>query len=155
MILNRLAHTSWSRFRHSSLDTLFQYMEKLIYRQQSNCVYHCHYHLVIVAKYRKKIFNAGVYAFFKKRVMEVQKHYPQIEILEQNHDRDQIHLLLSIPPKMRVGSAVRIIKSNTAKDLKTHFPFLKRCYLGTERVWSGGYFVSTVGTNEALIKRYI
>ena len=64
-------------------------------------------------------------------------------------------MLLSIPPKMRVGSAVRIIKSNTAKDLKTHFPFLKKYYFGTDRVWSDGYFVSTVGTNEALIKRYI
>jgi putative transposase len=108
-----------------------------------------------VTKYRKKIFNAGVYAFFKKRVMEVKKHYPQIDILEQNHDRDHIHLLLSIPPKMSVGSVVRLIKSNTARDLKKNYPFLKKCYFGTESVWSDGYFVSTVGVNEAVIKRYI
>lgn len=41
-------------------------------------------------------------------------NYPQIEFVEQNHDKDHIHLLVSIPPKMSVGSVVRIIKSNTA-----------------------------------------
>lgn len=75
--------------------------------------------------------------------------------LEQNHDKDLIHLLVSIPPKMSVGSVVRIIKSNTAKDLKKAFPFLKKCYFGTQSVWSDGYFVSTVGVNEAVIQRYI
>ena len=130
-------------------------MDKVEYYKQSNCVYHCRYHIVIVTKYRKRIFNDGVYAFFKKRILEVQKHYPQIRIMEHNHDRNHIHLLVSIPPKMSVGSAVRIIKSNTARDLKSHFPFLKKCYFGTESVWSDGYFVSTVGANEAVIKRYI
>ncbi|MBQ9035426.1 MAG: IS200/IS605 family transposase, partial [Alphaproteobacteria bacterium] len=70
------------------------------YSKQSNCVYHCHYHIVIVTKYRKKIFNAGVYGFFKKRLIEIHEHYPQIYFIEQNHDRDHIHLLVSIPPKM-------------------------------------------------------
>ncbi|MBQ9035202.1 MAG: transposase [Alphaproteobacteria bacterium] len=51
--------------------------------------------------------------------------------MEQNHDRDHIHLLVSIPPKMSVGSVVRIIKSNTARDLKKQYPFLKKCYFGT------------------------
>ena len=130
-------------------------MEQVIYRKQSNCVYHCHYHIVIVTKYRKKIFNAGVYGFFKKRLGAIHEHYPQIEFIEQNHDKDHIHLLVSIPPKMSVGSVVRIIKSNTVRDLKKTYPFLKKCYFGTESVWSDGYFVSTVGINEAVIQRYI
>ena len=87
--------------------------------------------------------------------MEIGKHYPQVEIIEQNHDRNHVHLLVSIPPKMSVGSVVRIIKSNMARDLKVHFPFLKKCYYGTESVWSDGYFVSTVGVNEAVIQKYI
>ncbi len=130
-------------------------MKEVEYRQQTNCIYHCHYHLVVVTKYRKKIFNADVYSYFKKRLMEVEKHYPQIEILEQNHDKDHIHLLVSIPPKMSVGSVVRLIKSNTARDLRAHYPFLKKCYFGTAGVWFDGYFVSAVGVNEAAIKRYI
>ncbi len=130
-------------------------MTEIKYSRQSNCVYYCHYHIVIATKYRYKIFNAGVYEFFKKRLEEIRQHYPEIYFIEQNHDKDHIHLLVSIPPKMSVGSVVRIIKSNTAKDLKKAFPFLKKCYFGTQSVWSDGYFVSTVGVNEAVIQRYI
>ena len=130
-------------------------LEDIEYRKQSNCLYHCHYHLVLVTKYRKRIFNDGIYSFFKKRIKEIGKHSPQVEIIEKNHDRNHVHLLVSIPPKMSVGSVVRIIKSNMARDLKAHFPFLKKCYYGTESVWSDGYFVSTVGVNEAVIQKYI
>ncbi|MCB1564025.1 MAG: IS200/IS605 family transposase, partial [Alphaproteobacteria bacterium] len=72
-----------------------------------------------------------------------------------NDDKDHIHLLVSIPPKMSVGSVVRIIKTNTASKLKVNFPFLKKVYWGTDSIWSGSYFVSTVGVDEAIIRRYI
>ncbi|OGY93215.1 MAG: hypothetical protein A2260_02790 [Candidatus Komeilibacteria bacterium RIFOXYA2_FULL_45_9] len=63
--------------------------------------------------------------------------------------------MVSIPPTMSVGNAVRIIKSNTAKSLKQKFPFVKEAYWGTDSVWSEGYFVSTVGINKDVIRRYI
>ena len=50
---------------------------------------------------------------------------------------------------------VRIFKTNTAKALKAQFPQLKQAYWGTESLWSAGYFASTVGVNEQLIRRYI
>lgn len=50
-----------------------------------------------------------------------------------------------------MGSVVRIIKSDTVRDLKKSYLFLKKCYFGTESVWSDGYFVSTVGINEAVV----
>ena len=78
-----------------------------------------------------------------------------ITFLEINHDKDHLHLLVSIPPTISVGKAVGIIKQNTAKDLKKKFPFLKEMYWGTESVWSEGYFVTTVGANEKVIEDYI
>ena len=125
------------------------------YKKQSNCVYLCHYHLVLATKYRRKIINKGVSEFLRKRLYEVSEHYPEIEILEYNHDKDHIHVLLSLPPKMSVGDAVRIIKTNMARKLKIEFPFLKKVYWGTDSIWSGSYFVSTVGVSEAVIRRYI
>ena len=56
---------------------------------------------------------------------------------------------------MSVGSVVRIIKTNTARNLKEQFPFLKKVYWGTDGIWSEGYFASTVGLNEAVLKKYI
>jgi putative transposase len=72
-----------------------------------------------------------------------------------NHDKDHIHLLVSIPPTMSVGRAVGIIKQNTARNLKQKFPFLKQVYWGTDAIWSEGYFVSTVGIDDAMIRAYI
>ncbi len=125
------------------------------FRRQSNCVYDCTYHLVLPTKYRKKIFNEGTFAFFKERMRELQEHYPEIWIKGQNHDRDHVHLMLTFPPKYSIGSVVRIIKSNTARSMKQMFPFLKKCYYGTDGIWSDGYLVSTVGLNEKIIKKYI
>lgn len=125
------------------------------YKKQSNCVYLCRYHLVLATKYRRKIINEGVSEFLRNRLREITEHYPEIEFLEYNHDKDHIHMLVSIPPKMSVGDVVRIVKTNTARKLKVSFPFLKDVYWGTDSIWSGSYFVSTVGINEAVIRRYI
>lgn len=56
---------------------------------------------------------------------------------------------------MTVGKVVGIIKQNTAGHLKQKFWFLESVYWGTEAVWSEGYFVSTVGINEDIVKKYI
>jgi putative transposase len=89
------------------------------------------------------------------RLKQIKEYYPEIDILEINHDIDHIHMLVVIPPKFSVSQAVRIIKSNTSRDLKKKFPFLKDVYWGTDGIWSDGYFVSTVGINEHVIKNYI
>ena len=75
--------------------------------------------------------------------------------MEVNHDEDHIHILVSIPPKLSVGEVVRIIKANTSRALKIKFDYLKQVYWGTTAIWSEGYFVSTVGINEEIIKKYI
>lgn len=121
----------------------------------SHCVYHCDYHMVIVTKYRREIFNEGIFAYVSKKLAEVTEHYPTIKFKKVNHDKDHLHMLISIPPTMSVGKAVGLIKQNTARELKQKFPFIKQLYWGTDAVWSEGYFVSTVGINEAMIRKYI
>ncbi|MCA9376363.1 IS200/IS605 family transposase [Candidatus Nomurabacteria bacterium] len=121
----------------------------------AHCVYHCEYHIVLVTKYRRKVFNNGVFAYVESKLAEFCKYYPQVSIEEVNHDEDHIHLLVSIPPTMRVGKVVGLLKSNTAVGLKQKFPFLKQVYWGTDSIWSEGYFVTTVGANESVIRKYI
>lgn len=125
------------------------------YRKQSHCVYFCEYHLMFPTKYRRKIFNEGIFSYMKERLNQVRDHYPELEIVEINHDVDHIHLLVVIPPKMSVSQVVRILNSNTSRDLKKKFSFLKDVYWGTDGIWSDGYFVSTVGVDEEIIKKYI
>ena len=125
------------------------------FRKQAHAICHCQYHLVLPTKYRREIFNAGVFAYFKTKLLEIREYYPAVEIVEANHDHDHVHLLIIIPPKTSVGSVVRIMKSNTSRSMKEKFPFLKQVYYGTDGIWSEGYFVSTVGINEKAIKMYI
>lgn len=124
-------------------------------RRQSNAVYFCEYHIVLPTKYRYKIFNKGVFAYLEDILKRIKDYYPEIDIVEINHDKDHIHILVSIPPKLSVGKVVGIIKANTSRELRTKFDYLKRLYWGTSAIWSDGYFVSTVGVNEKTIRNYI
>ena len=120
-----------------------------------HCVYHCEYHVVLVTKYRRPIFNEGILAYFSKKLAEITEHYPLIRFEEVKHDKDHIHFLIHIPPTMAVGKVIGIIKQNTSRDLKRKFPFLREVYWGTDAIWSESYFVSSVGIDEAIIKAYI
>jgi len=124
-------------------------------KRLSHCAYHCDYHLVICTKFRKRVFNEGIFAYFKLKLAEVVEHYPYIEFKTINHDVDHLHLLVSIPPTISVGSIVGIIKQNTSRELKQKFPFIKQIYYPGVAVWSEGYFVSTVGINQSIIQKYI
>jgi len=125
------------------------------YRKQGHCVYYAQYHLVLVAKYRRKIFVTGVMEYLKELLERVEDHYPDIAISEVNCDENHVHFLVSIPPKIAVGKVVGIIKANTARELKSKFAFMKKVYWGDDGIWSDGYFVSTVGIDEEIIRKYI
>ena len=125
------------------------------FRKQSNAVYFCEYHIVFPTKYRKKIFNEGVFAYLEETLKKIKDFYPEIDIVEINHDIDHIHILVSIPPKLAVGKVVGIVKANTARMLKQKFVHIAKAYWGDDGIWSEGYFVSTVGVNEAQIRKYI
>ena len=93
--------------------------------------------------------------YLKRKVLQVSRFHPEISIVEVNTDVDHLHVMVSIPPKMPVSDVVRLVKSNTGKAMRKRFPFLDKVYWGSEGIWSIGYFVSTVGISEAVIRRYI
>ena len=126
-----------------------------VYRRMAHCVFACDYHLVWPTKYRRKILNPGVQTYLLEVLKELPKHRPDLIVKEVNTDIDHIHLLVSIPPTVSVGSVVRLLKANTARELNQKFPHLRTVYWGTRSIWSAGYFASTVGANEDVIRRYI
>jgi len=118
-------------------------------------VFACDYHLVWPTKYRRDILNPGVQGYLKEFLKSWPEHHPDVILKTVNTDKNHIHLLVSIPPTKSVGMVVKTLKSVTARALKEQFPFLKTVYWGTDSIWSAGYFASTVGINEAVIRRYI
>ena len=99
--------------------------------------------------------KAGMGDYLKKALRSIGRHYPEIQILKVEIDVDHLHMLVSIPPKMAVSEVVRIIKSNTGTAMRKRFKFLDYVYYGDGGIWSVGYFVSTAGINEEVIRNYL
>lgn len=124
-------------------------------RKSAHAVYKTQYHLVWITRYRRKLLVKGVKDYLRIKFQEVRKYNPEWEYLEIGIKNDHIHLYMVIPPKYAVGKVVETIKTNTSKALKIKFAFLKKVYWDEKGIWAKGYFVSTVGINEKIIKKYI
>lgn len=125
------------------------------YRKQAHAVYYAQYHIVVSTKYRRRILKVGVGDYLKKLVLQVSRIHPDIEVLEVNTDVDHMHLLISIPPKYAVSQVVNMLKANTGRKMREKFPHLDKVYWGVSGIWSTGYFVSTVGIDEATVRNYV
>ena len=105
---------------------------------------------------RRKILVEGIAEYFKKVLGEVRKFYPDWFIEEIGIDADHVHLHMIIPPKYSVSKVVKTMKSITSKRMREKFPhFLQKIYWDDKGIWARGFFVSTVGINEATIRKYI
>ena len=124
-------------------------------RKSAHTVYKTQYHIVWITRYRRKILVKGVKDYLKIKLLEIRKYYPEWEYLEIGIDLDHVHLYMVIPPKYAVSKVVETIKSNTSKALKIKFAFLEKVYWDDRGIWAKGYFVSTVGINEKIIKEYV
>src|SRR3989344_1364061 len=125
------------------------------YYRLAHVVYHTQYHLVWIPRFRRKFLVPGVKEYLIKKLDEVRKYYPEIYFVERNIQTDHVHILLGIPPKYSVSKVVNILKSNTSRALRKRFTFLSRLYANQGSIWSVGYFISTVGINESIVRKYI
>ena len=124
---------------------------------QTNSLAHtkwvCKYHVVFSPKYRRKI----IYKEYRKDLQEIIKtlcKYKGVEIVEGHMMPDHVHPLLSIPPKYCVSSFMGYLKGKSALMMFEKHANLKYKF-GNRHFWSEGYYVSTVGLNEATIRKYI
>lgn len=80
--------------------------------------------------------------------------YKGVKIIEGHLMADHVHLLLAIPPKISVSSFMGYLKGKSTMMLFERHANLKY-KLGNRNFWATGYYVSTVGLNEATTKKYI
>jgi len=113
----------------------------------------CKYHVVFTPKYRRK----AIYAQYKTSVGEILRalcRYKGVEIIEGHLMVDHVHMLISIPPKYSVSQFMGYLKGKSSLMIFDKHANLKYKF-GNRHFWSEGYYVSTVGLNEATIKKYI
>ena len=122
-------------------------------QSSSHTKWDCKYHIVFIPKYRRKqLFG------------EVRRHLGEIFhdlarqrecVIHEGHILpDHVHMLISIPPKYSVSQVMGFIKGKSAIVIARQYLGRKRNFTG-QHFWARGYFVSTVGRDEAVIRSYI
>jgi putative transposase len=77
------------------------------------------------------------------------------EIAEMNVQIDHVHLVVSIPPKVSISEFMGILKGKLAIKLFKSYPDLKKKPYWGNHFWARGYFVSTIGLDEEMIRKYV
>ena len=119
----------------------------------SHSKWECKYHVVFIPKCRRRT----LYAQLRRHLGEVFRtlaEHKESRILEGHLMPDHVHMLISIPPKYAVSSVVGYIKGKSAIHLARVYGERKRNFVG-QHFWARGYFVSTVGRDEEVVRRYI
>ena len=123
------------------------------YEKLNHSVWECKYHLVFIPKYRKK----ALYGALRNQIGSVLRKLAEskgCQVLEGYVMTDHIHMLITIPPKYRVSDIVGYIKGKSAIHVARYFRGKERNFTG-ESFWARGYFISTVGRDEKVIREYI
>ena len=113
----------------------------------------CKYHVVFIPKYRRKALYGQLRVHLGEVFRELARQ-KESRVEEGHLMPDHVHMMLSIPPKYAVSQVVGYIKGKSAIHLARVYGERKRNFVG-QSFWARGYFVSTVGRDEEVIRNYI
>jgi len=113
----------------------------------------CKYHVVFIPKCRRKVLYGEVREHLGKLFHELASQR-ESKILEGHLCVDHVHMLIRIPPKHSVSHVVGYVKGKSAIRVARDFMGRHRSFKGYH-FWARGYFVSTVGIDEVVIREYI
>ena len=123
------------------------------YASLSHTAWECKYHVVFIPKCRRKT----LYGQLRRELGEVFRQLAerkQSRIEEGHLMPDHVHMLIAIPPKYAVSQVIGYIKGKSAIHLARVYGERKRNFVG-QHFWARGFFVSTVGRDEAVVREYI
>ena len=113
----------------------------------------CKYHVVFIPKCRRKVLYKELRPYLGGVFRSLTEH-KECRVEEGHLMPDHVHMLLSVPPKYAVSQVVGYIKGKSAIHLARTYGGRKRNFVG-QHFWARGYFVSTVGRDEAAVRAYI
>jgi len=123
------------------------------FNRLSHSIWLCKYHIIFCPKYRHKILKGEIEVFVRNTLYKLSDQR-KLTIEEINIQPDHVHMILSIPPKYSISETMGFLKGRIAIKLFQQFPHLQKRYWG-RHIWSGGYCVSSVGMDEAMIRKYV
>ena len=124
------------------------------FKKLSHTLWHCQYHIVWTPKYRLRILEGDV----AEEVCHCVRSFSsqkQCEVNELNVQKDHVHVIVMIPPKLSVSNYMGIVKGRTAIRVFNKFRTLKKKPYWGNHFWTSGYCVDTIGLDEEKIRRYV
>lgn len=119
----------------------------------SHTRYNCKYHIIFIPKYRRKVIYNKLRKDIQKYIVDLCK-WKEVEIIEGYLMPDHVHLLVEIPPRISISNFMGYLKGKSSLMIFEHHANLKYKF-ESKTFWATGYYVSTVGLNEATIAKYI
>jgi putative transposase len=120
----------------------------------SHSVFLLNYHLVLVVKYRNKVFDNNISNIAKTIFEFIAPNY-NITLLEWNHDSDHVHILFKAHPKTEISKFINAYKSSSSRLLKKEYPDIRK-QLWKDKFWSQSFcLINTGGAPIEVIKKYI
>ena len=120
----------------------------------AHSVFLLHYHLILVMKYRRKVFDDAI----SERAREIFEYIApkyHITLEEWNHDKDHVHILFKAHPNTEISKFINAYKSASSRLLKKEFPQIRQ-KLWREYFWSQSFcLLTTGGATIEIIKKYI
>jgi putative transposase len=123
------------------------------YESLSHSQWECKYHVIFIPKCRRKTLYQGLRPHLGE-VLKRLAEQKQSRVEEGHLMSDHVHMLLSIPPKYAVSEVVGYMKGKSAIHLARTYGERRQNFVG-QHFWARGYFVSTVGRNEEVVRAYI
>ena len=119
----------------------------------NHATWECKYHVVFTPKYRKKLLFGKIKRHLGQVFHDLARR-KECRIEEGHLMPDHVHMMISIPPKYAVSQVIGFIKGKSAIHLARTYGENRRNFVG-QSFWARGYFVSTVGRDEEVIRNYI
>ena len=123
------------------------------YETQKHTTWECKYHIVFIPKCRKKVLDGQLRRELGVVIRELARQ-KESRVEEGHLMADHVHMMISIPPKYSVAQVMGYIKGKTAIHIARVYAGRRRSFVG-QQFWARGYWVSTVGRDEAAVRRYI
>lgn len=112
-------------------------------KRNSNAVYLLNYHIILVVKYRKKIFVNNEIIERAKELMRKISTENDVEVINQECGDDHIHLMVSTKPTLQLTKYINLLKGHSARALRKEFDFSEQLY--GDSLWSDSYYIATCG----------
>ncbi len=123
------------------------------YESLKHTTWECKYHVVFIPKCRRKVLYQGIRRELGLVFRSLAEQW-ECKVEEGHLMPDHVHMLLSVPPKYSVSNVMGFIKGKSAIHIARVYAGRRRNFVG-QHFWARGYWVSTVGKNEAAVRQYI